>query len=63
MHNYKQINMENIYGLYICFQGSIYAYMPFIYTYMAINALALSLHYTDIYIYIYIYMYIYIYAA
>ena len=35
----------------MCFKGSIYAYMPCIYAYMAINALVLSLHYIYIDIY------------
>ena len=44
MHKYRQKNIEYIYiyDLYIYFQGFIYAYMPCIYTYMAIYTLAHS---------------------
>ena len=54
MHKYKQINIVKhiYYGLYICLQGSIYAYMPCIYAYIAIYTFVLSPRY----IYIYIYM-------
>ena len=50
----KETLQTYIYGLYICFQGSLYAYMVCLYAYMAIHTFAYQPSRT-LYIYIYIY--------